>query len=56
MSLALYITFGNVTATGQLITTTVVEVVTSECTVAAVVGKSGSDLVKIQHLSYYKEP
>ena len=51
MSLALYITFGSVTVAGQLITKTTVEVVTSERTVAAILGKSGNDLVKIQQLS-----
>ena len=55
MSLALDITFGSVTAVGELITKTTVEVVTFERTVAAILGKSGNDLVKIQQLSWYKE-
>ena len=55
MSLALYITFGSVTAARELITKTTVEVVISERTVAAILGKSGNDVVKIQQLSSYKE-
>ena len=51
MFLTLYITFGSVTAAGQLITKATVEVVTSERTVAAILGKSANDLVKIQQLS-----